>query len=423
MSQNNVISPTSSSSSKRNPFQIIFIIFSCCVFLVFLIGTAKTIYRSNQIQNLHPYHIDSPHDSNSFLNKILFAGNTNNNHHHDKDEIGIDQDRKKSSSNKNRKEQEPLFVGKPVSYSERHKTCMHIKRALSEQQIINAFKNVFYDMMSFPMEKNRDDRKIIKKIYGEATSDSTNDDFDHHQYQELIHLRVSTKEWHLDQWLSTCSLILESLYQIESDDKEIISLFFSSSSSPSSASSSSSSSAEIFKKIRQDNEISGRSTVIRHVFLFAINGHEDSVPPEFRPFVQIHDEPLITEVYGTDVYSNGYVRGGDLPSADFVVGRDKEFAQLRAKSVAEQDEKQRFILSKLLFHPSPKSESEEDRYEISKRKDKKNSNFLFLFDDKIKKSYYNPSKLYDFIWSLELDVSSNNHYIVQEEAIQQLEEI
>jgi len=104
------------------------------------------------------------------------------------------------------------------------------------------------------------------------------------KYNELVLLRIHKRKFTLDFWLNTCSLILEIIDDPGDDDAEIS----------------------------------------RHVFLFTLVGHENAVPDEFKPFIKPHDEDKLADKYTDRIYTDGYQRGGDLASADFLISGDDD---------------------------------------------------------------------------------------------------
>lgn len=154
--------------------------------------------------------------------------------------------------------------GKPVTYEQRYQKCLELKKTKSQAELDSYFKQHFDNMM------------VMMTVAGRSPNQVP---------VELVLLRIHKRKFALDFWLNTCSILLETV-----QDRGVV-------VDP----------ADDCVKIH------------RHTFLFTLKGHESSVPQEFKPFIKIHDEEKLFERYTSEIYTDGYQRGGDLASADFLL--------------------------------------------------------------------------------------------------------
>jgi hypothetical protein len=147
--------------------------------------------------------------------------------------------------------------GKCVTYEQRYAHCQNIRSVFSNSSgdaLVSFFERVYIKMMS------------QENAFKTAVT-------------EVVLLRMHKKDWPDDFWLSVCAMVIEASGVAHSS---------ATSSSP--------------------------THPRRHVFLYTLDGHEASVPPEFRPFVRVHPETELRRIFFLLPYdwkdsAGGYLHG------------------------------------------------------------------------------------------------------------------
>lgn len=147
-----------------------------------------------------------------------------------------------------------------MSYEQRYAQCLDIRARSDAVESSAARRSTSFFLDSY-----------FESLY---VNMMTNTD---HLVEEVVLLRMHKKSWPIDFWLSVCSIVIEASQRAR-----------------------------------------------RHVFLYTLDGHEDSVPSEFQLFIRVHPETELKRIFFLLPYdfhpeniSGGYLHG-DIACAFFL---------------------------------------------------------------------------------------------------------